>query len=454
MTVSLAETATPARTSVASPAAGSPLPIVQRALAVLMRPAALGILGQATLSAANFVTAVLIGRACGDEGLGVYSLAMGCVLIGIGVQVELTSSPYHVYCIRRRGSALARYTGSVLMHQVVLTAFLMLAGTAVLAATGQLSKLLPVLGTLLWAAPLLMTREFLRQMTFARLRLGLSVLLDLAAAVVQVSLVASLWLAGWLQPRFGLMAAAAGGATMLAIWLTRNRREVALRGRHAWLHWRRNWSFGRWTVATYLVGSTLPFLMPWALAAWHAVDAAGQLAACNNLIGLSYMFTTGIANALTGQAARDFRTGGRQQLQQRLRQAAGVIVVVLVPFIGGVAWLGNWAIEFVNGPEFAGLGTVSMVVACGVLATGLSMVAGNGLWAIERPQDGFIADVVTLAVAALAAVWLVPKHAVLGAALATLAGQSAGMVVRLVCLRRSLARLPASRPSQRQEGQR
>ena len=414
-------------------------PLGTRLRDVLLRPSTLGILGQATLSAANFLTGVLLGRACGDDELGVYGLAMTCVYIGIGIQTELTSSPYHVFCIRRDRRALARYTGSVLMHQLAILVALLIGGAAVLAATGQLTELAPVLATLVWAGPLLVTREFVRQMTFARLRFGLALGLDVVAGTVQVGLLASLLLTDLLSPSTALVSGAAAGAATLSLWLWANRRELTPTRRMLGLHWLRNWRFGRWTVATYLVGSTLPFVMPWVLAGYHGKAAVGQLVACNALIGLSYMFTTGIANALTGQAARDYRTGGRDGLLRRLRAAVGLIAAVLCPFIVAVALAGDWAIALVYGDDFGGLGIVSTVIAVGVLTNGLSMVAGNGLWAIERPQDGLVADVLTLATAIGLAVLLIPGHDVLGAAIATVAGQTVGMAFRGVALKRSLA---------------
>ena len=414
---------------------------LMRLVALATRPGVLGIFGQATLSAANFVTGVMLGRSCGDDCLGIYALAMTCVYIGVGVQTELTSSPYHVYCIRRRSEALARYTGSVLVHQAIILLALIAATAAVLAATGQLEQLASVLLVLVWAGPLLVTREFVRQMSFARLQFRLAAILDVVAATVQVGSIGLLSLTGRLSPSTALASGAAAGAVTFGLWLFRHRRDISITRAQVPVHWARNFRFGRWTVATYLVGSTLPFVMPWVLAVWHSQDAVGRLAACNALIGLSYMFTTGIANALTGQATRDFRTAGRDGLMRRLRQAAAIIAVVLVPFIAVVALLGDWAVEFVYDADFAGLGHVSLVIAIGVLASGLSMVAGNGLWAIERPQDGFVADVVTLLTAILLAVLLVPSHSVLGAAIATVGGQIVGMAVRWVALRTALDRL-------------
>ena len=70
------------------------------------------------------------------------------------------------------------------------------------------------------------------------------------------------------------------------------------------------------------------------------------------------------------------------------------------------------------------------VLAFGLLASSLGVTAGNGLWAIERPQASFAADVCTLAVTLTAAFFLVYPLGAMGVAVAMLAGITAGTIVR------------------------
>jgi O-antigen/teichoic acid export membrane protein len=76
-------------------------------------------------------------------------------------------------------------------------------------------------------------------------------------------------------------------------------------------------------------------------------------------------------------------------------------------------------------------------------------MVGNGLWAIDRPHETFLPDVAGLAVSLGTAALLVPGHAALGAALATLAGTTTGSLLkalRFVQLVRELPAGPSSGP--------
>jgi O-antigen/teichoic acid export membrane protein len=68
----------------------------------------------------------------------------------------------------------------------------------------------------------------------------------------------------------------------------------------------------------------------------------------------------------------------------------------------------------------------------------LSIVTGNGLWAIDQPRSNFLADVCCMTATLIAAAILVHPFGALGAALATLAGATAAAVVRSFILMRRL----------------
>ena len=125
------------------------------------RKGALSIFDQAVVSGTNFGTSVIIGRLCERECLGVYALALSIVYFARGIQEQIVSAPYAVYGNRYRGDALAGYTGSILIHQLL---FAMVTVIGLLIFAGLLMSgrgpqdLLPVVWVLLGAAPLLLLR--------------------------------------------------------------------------------------------------------------------------------------------------------------------------------------------------------------------------------------------------------------------------------------------------------
>lgn len=407
----------------------------------LRNPRVLALVDQAVVSGTNFATGWALMRLVDEANMGLYTLAMTVVIVGVGMQTELVTNPFKVYGQGKTGNTLRRYTGSAVVHQAFASLGLMAVLLATVLATGNLPKLLPVLPVLAVFGPMIMTREFVRQMSFARFRFDEALVSDILVSGLQLTSLVVLWSLGWLSAgsvlaTFGI----ACGASVL-IWLARSKDRIRVDRRIVGRHAVRNWRFARWTLATYLIGSTTPFIMPWVLTWFHGVDAFGLLAACNALIGLSYTFTTGVANWLTAGAAREFHRSGKPGLRAVIRSTSLLLLAGLVPFVIATWFFGGWALTLIYGAKMAGLGLVSFVIACGVMATAANIVAGNALWAIDRPQDGLMADVCVLASTFALAFWLVPPHGIMGAALATAIGVAVGAVVRTASLVAALRRL-------------
>jgi O-antigen/teichoic acid export membrane protein len=143
---------------------------------------------QAVASATNFVTGVLIGRAYSKDELGFYMLGFTIMQLTNGIQQALILSPYIVFSARRPGDGLRRYTGSSLIHQlglcIVATLVLALAGL-ILSFLKNSQRLDEIIWALAIVMPLILLREFARQVSFARLQVGVALLLDSGVFIVQ-----------------------------------------------------------------------------------------------------------------------------------------------------------------------------------------------------------------------------------------------------------------------------
>jgi len=99
---------------------------------------------------------------------------------------------------------------------------------------------------------------------------------------------------------------------------------------------------------------------------------------------------------------------------------------------------GDWFVVLAFGDQYRGTSTILNVLALSAFMNGLSIVAGNGLWAIDQPRLNFVADVCCMTATLLAAALFIHPFGALGAALATLAGTSIAAIVRIVTLFRNL----------------
>jgi O-antigen/teichoic acid export membrane protein len=416
---------------------------VRKVSAALACPAAwrgfLSVLDQGVFSGTNFATSVIIGRLCSRETLGVYSLALSVVFILRGIQGELVSTPYMIYCNRRQGQGLAAYTGSTLVHHLLLSVVGMvcLAGLAGLLALGVgPGALAPVAWVLVGVLPFLLLRNYLRHLAFSHLQVGAGLALVAGVAVFQVGGLLLLWSAGLLGVGSAFAVMGAACAAVCLVWFAVRKQPVRLEPARLGPDWRQNWAFGKWALASFLIGSTTPYVMPWALAIAHGEAAAGMLAACQTVINLASTYAAGVANFLTPRAAAAFAEGGLPALRRVLKGTAVLYAVTLGAFFLAVWLSGDRLATLIFGSRYAGTAPVLAILALSLLVNSLGMTAGNGLWALERPQANFTADMGTFVATMAGIVCLVGPLGVLGTALATLAGTTTGTVLRTFSLLR------------------
>jgi O-antigen/teichoic acid export membrane protein len=407
---------------------------------------ALSIVDQAIVSGTSFVTAVIINRAVSAVEVGIYYVTLSIVIIALGIQENVIVTPYVIYSKRRQGRELAEYAGSSWLQHFALTALCMLALLAAIAGLWLAGavEIVPGLWALLAASPLLLLREGIRRFAIADLNIGAAILVDALVAAVQIG---GLVLAGYLGVLsivsiYGVMAVACGLACFA--WYLLNSTPLQFELSRFWPDWRINWSFAKWSLQGFLVGNTAPYLMPWVVSMAVGAAAAGVLGACVTLVGLTTIILCGVDRVLGPRAALAFVTGGNQALRRVLFATAAILTLTLGPFCLFAFATGSWLPELVYGEHFHASGPLLGVLALGGLITGLGMVAGNGLWAIEQPRSNFVADVVGLSVTIATAACLVVPFGPLGAALATLAGTSISAVTRFATLFWALdaARLP------------
>lgn len=401
--------------------------------------AILSVVDQAVVSGTNFITIVIIGRMCTKHDLGIYSLAFSVLLLIRGIQYQVINAPYMIYWSRRSQSDRGVYLGSSVVHQIALTAL------AVVGLIGQLillwngvgpPGLVPVVWVLVAGIPFLLFREFLRNLALAHLRMVDAIAIDATVAAVQLGVMAALAFFELLTiPAVYATTALACGLACLG-WRIGRQETLQFARKRIVSDWSGNWCFGKWALWSHLAGGSIPYIMPWIVAAAHGEADTGVLAAASTLVGLSNTFVIGLGNFLTPRAALAFSKEGIRSLARVLAGFAIVFAVALGAFCVLIACFGDPLAVLIYGDRYRGIGTIIMLLALTVLANSLRMTAGSGLWSMERPRANFLADIVTLLVTLSVTAACVGPFGVLGAAIGMLSGAIAGAVTGAVLLMR------------------
>ena len=392
----------------------------------------LALVDQAVVSGTNFLTTILIARVCGAEELGVYSLGFSLLVTWGCAQEALISLPYTIFWHRSRPGTEAEYAGSALVHQALLSAVSLvgLALTAV-ALSGRVPGLALVIGVLALAMPFVLLREFGRRYAFAHLRMVEALVLDVAAAALQLG--GLLWLAST-GPLFAAPAyLAVGGACALAgcIWLYLSRRQFVVRLGQVGPTLRQSWSLGRWLFASQVTLSVQGYFVHWLLAWTLGATATGVYAACLTVVLFSNPLILGLSNSLGPQVAQAFTLGGFAALQRVVWQTTLLLGAAMAVFCAAVVFGGEDLIRFLyDGSQYAGHGHAVAVLALAMLAAALGMPPSNGLAAVERPDVIFKVGLFSVVLSVVLIPFLVAGWGVTGAAYGFLAGNVAGSAGR------------------------
>lgn len=394
----------------------------------------LTIIDQGVFSLTNLIWVRQLGRTLSLEQLGDYYCLMSFVLLLMNSQAQLLTAPYSVRCHgKKTPRELDQYTGALFVHQLfVMGLSVVVFGVAFLVCRGVGWPANAAVAALSFAAPCYLARMFLRYVSFARSQHHSAVILDLSVAVVQLTGLAYLWWTERLQLVNVFLVLGLACGIVVPFWLrwtpVRWNRPGSLSSA-----WKENWQFGKWALLSFAVGGVLSHVFPVIVAMFANRTEAGFLGACTTISGFATMFVVGLANALTPAAARAYTDGGRRALNRVLAKNGLVMGVAVGSFLVASVLGGDWILtNLVYNERFLGQGPTLAWLVAGVLGLAISVVFGNGLWAIQRPKLNLFADSATLAVTLVAALLLVRPMGALGAAMSICIGNLVGAVVRAI----------------------
>lgn len=389
---------------------------------------------QVVTSGTNFLTGIIIGRTLAKEEFGLYMLGFSIVLIVTNLQSSLISTPYNVYSPRLQNNDHAKYTGSTLIHQLVLSALaifsLSVAGITLSLGIGP-HELTPVVWALVVVITFIMLKEYVRRIYFAGLRMKTALILDFCVAVVQIGGLLLLLHLGLLSVTYAyfIVGLACGlPALSLLLW---SRREFIFSIHEALADLRRNWMLAKWVCAATITVTLSSELFPWFLAGFDGTDATGIFSACRWPVFLTNPLLLGMGNFLGPKTAHAFSKGGRGELDRVVIRATLVILLpISVICLGLILW-GGTIVTFMFGEKYAGYGWLVTILAFSPLIGSLALPTNFALIAIERPDAIFKSNLAGGVVTLLFGIPLVSLYGMGGAAFGIICSLMVAVSLRL-----------------------
>jgi O-antigen/teichoic acid export membrane protein/peptidoglycan/xylan/chitin deacetylase (PgdA/CDA1 family) len=384
------------------------------------RSTSLGITDQAIVGAAGFLTSVMVGRWGSKEELGNYQLILSALLFARGIQQTATSMPYVVYWSRNAQERRDSYAGSCLSHQLIIAvltsiAFLCLAAASRLGIAPR--ELASSAVVMIVFGPALLLREYLRQLSFAHVRMAAAVQLDATVTLVQVVGLLLMAIAGILSAASAYVMIGVACIVACIVWFAGEQIRFRFVWSDIWKDWKWNWRFGQWALAGQVTGSIVPTVIPWALGYFHGVGETGLLGAGFSLVGACNILVMGVDNVLTPRAVDALVQGGQGALWTVVRNTSIGLFVVLAVFLLFSLLAGEFMVVALFGPQFKGGGVVMATLALALLINSLAMTASAGLYALEQTRANFVIDLIAALLALSAAVFLIELLGAFGAAI-------------------------------------
>ncbi len=422
---------------------GGLVSVIGRRLGVAKKRSLLALTDQLVVSGTSLLTTIIVGRYCGSDGLGLFTLAISAVILTKGVQDTLVSTPYTVFRSRvidrmtpevHAGGALC---GAALLATILTTIALFTA--AAFSITDQPWPVQAVTWSLVIAIPLVLAREFARRFDMARMNMGGALIVDTGVASVQIALLITLAWQERLSSAVAILIMGAACGVNLTFWSLRRRESFAIEPARIVSSIKHDWGFGRWLLVDHLVCFAQLYAMHWLLTAMIDTSATGILAACAAIAGLASPVLQGIGNYLAPRFA-DTVHGGSRRETMRLYWRTTILLGVAVTSFATIAAVFARPLLWIlyDDPAYDGFGFVVGLLAFRLTFAIPTIAADHAVVAMEGPHGIVVATFAGLVATFCLAIPLIHFYGVTGAAVSLFVGTGIEMFVMLLVFVRYL----------------
>ncbi|MBN1972131.1 MAG: lipopolysaccharide biosynthesis protein [Sedimentisphaerales bacterium] len=329
---------------------------------------------QGFCSIANFLTGVLVARACSKEEYGVFVIGLTILYLMTGLQNSLISGPYTILYPRCEVDERCKYLGSTLIHQIfllILTAIAFIIGSLICFFIKANPVLTSNLFMLSLASFAVMIREFVRLTMLAELKVWLNLAMSLVINISTVTAMLIVYKTKILTlSNAYLIMTCCSGIPALYITGIYVKKMVLIKSR-IWNDFKLNFKLGKW-----LVGRTFAYMgsnqvYPVALAAFHGTATVALYGACLQLANLLNPLCTGM-NIFLMPKLSHLSVHDPQKTDKLVLYVMVWLALMLAMLFLVMLFIGNWAVTKLYGQNYMDLNPVLLMCILAISASVLS----------------------------------------------------------------------------------
>ena len=279
-----------------------------------------------------------------------------------------------------------------------------------------------VLLSLAVGIPFIVMRDYIRQISLARLHAVSVLILD--SLILGIQIVVLLMLAGHNMlsaSRAFLVIGFSCGVSGISLLIWR-RHWFIFKWREVHSHLRQNLHVGRWILAGMIIYTLAKETYPWMLTSFHSTAATATFAACMGVIFISNPFILGMTNFMSPVIVHSYSDNDKNKLSNVILKCTIFIDICYGSFCIALFIFGGKLVVFIYGIKYAGNGLLISILGLSTLATVFTLPVGIGLYAMNRADVTFKACLFSLFVTISIGILLVKYMGVIGGALSLLIG--------------------------------
>ncbi len=386
----------------------------------------LAVLDQGLFAGGNFVANIMLARALPPTEYGAFALAFSTLLLVASFHTALITEPMMVYGAGKYAPHLGKYLQTLIPIHFLLTlpVGVLLAGIGYLTGTFYGACVQQTFLGMAAATPFILLLWLVRRAFYARLQPAWAAVGGGLYLLFLPSCIYALRGTRGLSAATGLFCMAVASLVVSGLLL------VPLNAFKPSVHTTPtvsmvaadHWRYGRWAIATAALGwlpSNIYFVL---LPAWIGLEQAGALKAMNNLAMPVLLGISGLSLLCLPILSRQFALGGKQAMNKTIWLSLGLFFLPSVLYLSLLWGLRGAIFQLLYKGKYHELAGWPLVLV-GLLPFGqaITVIFGNALRALQRPDHVFWSSAAGIAATLLLGLPLAWRHGVGGALAGSLA---------------------------------
>lgn len=359
-------------------------------LAQKYRKAGWSLIDQGVVSAANFLSILILAKAMSPANFGIFMLAHTGLLIMNSLQNAIITQPHNVLGVRREGDAYIHFTTSLALVQLIasgaLALIMLLVGYTVFELFSETHGLV-VIGLAFAAVPWMM-QEFVRRVLYTKSETSAAAINDSVSYGLQLIGVIALMLLSTKEGPSPIDALLVfGGSSFIAVLLGlwQLRQHFNFKQTQLWHNlksaWFEAWGFGKWLVSQQILVWFGTSGYGWLLAAMVGSEKFGMYRAAYQIVFALNPIRQAMMNYLPSRISHIFAHKGREAMVKWVEKMTLLLSLPFALFVITLIIAAEPILNLVYHNKFANTG-MHWVVIGGAVSFLLNFYRGPKEYAI------------------------------------------------------------------------